>query len=104
MAVENSTVPGGPMPVQGASPQFPVLQTAVTPQGILLTIMRSTFETQVIMIPPDISDQAAIRWVASRPPEVLKAARALHHQTQTMQEDLARVATHPYAIPNRRIN
>ncbi len=49
--------------------QFPMMRIQITPAGILLSIVRSTFEKQDIIIPESYADTAVVDWLASRPTE-----------------------------------
>jgi hypothetical protein len=51
-------------------PSYPIMAVQVTPGGILLTIIRSTFDRQTIIIPAENADAIIVEWLNSRPAEV----------------------------------
>lgn len=52
--------------------KYPYIQLAMLPTGIALTIVRSAWEVNQLVIPPENADAMCAAWLATRPKEVMK--------------------------------
>ena len=80
-------------------PQYPVVAINPSPQGIVVSIARSPIETQTLLIPVPDADQIAIRWLATRPQDVLNALKAEVRRARQEIEDIQHAIANPLLVP-----
>lgn len=61
--------------------KYPYIQLAMLPNGIALTVVRSTWEVNQLVIPPENADAMCAAWLATRPKEVMKTVIDTRRQT-----------------------
>jgi len=86
------------MPQPGQQPQFPMLLGEMTPQGLIIRLIRSPQDEQRILILTPQADQMCLAWLVHRPDEVYLELIRTRKRAKEQQAAIANVIKDPYRV------